>query len=51
MCSSSIVARDEDLNLASTENIFYEHPESTFSKNIKLQEYAVMAINFVRARS
>jgi hypothetical protein len=25
---------------------FYEHPESSSSKNIKLQECAVMAINF-----
>jgi hypothetical protein len=39
------------LRLASNENIFYEHLESSRSENIKLQERAAIDINFVRARS
>jgi len=39
------------LKLASKEKKFYEHPESTRSENIKLKDCAVIAINFVRARS
>jgi hypothetical protein len=35
----------------SIENIFNEHSKSSGNKNIKLQECAVMAINFFRASS
>jgi hypothetical protein len=35
----------------SKENVFLFNPESSRSKNVKLQEFAVMAINFVGARS
>jgi hypothetical protein len=43
--------RDERLKLASRGIFFYEHHESIRSGNIKLQNCAVIAINFVRARS
>jgi hypothetical protein len=39
------------LKLAIRESIFYEHPENFHSENIKIQECAVMTINFVRACS
>jgi hypothetical protein len=31
--------------------MFYEHPDISRSENIKLKEFAVNAISFVRARS
>jgi hypothetical protein len=37
--------------MARREKKFYEHPESIRSENIKLQEYAVIAIYFARAQS
>jgi hypothetical protein len=33
------------------DNSFYEHPESSPRKNIKLQEFTVIAIYFACARS
>jgi hypothetical protein len=39
------------IKMASTENIFNEHPKSSRNKNIQLQECAVIAIYFFRARS
>ena len=41
----------EVIRLASRENIFYEHPESFESENIKLQERTAIATNCVCARS
>jgi hypothetical protein len=37
--------------LASRENIFYEHPESSRYENIKLQDCLVIAVNFFCVRS
>jgi hypothetical protein len=44
--SSSIAMRDEGLRLASNKKIFYGHPESLGNEKIKLQECAVISVNF-----
>ena len=51
MRSSSIVMRDEGFEGGQQRIFFNEHPESIRSENIELQECAVIAINFVRARN
>ena len=51
MRSSSIVTGDEGFKVGYPKNVFYKHPESSRYENNKLQDYAVIAINFSRARS
>jgi hypothetical protein len=47
----SIVTRDEGLNWLVEKTFFYEHPESSRYEKNKLQECAIIAVNFFCVRS
>jgi hypothetical protein len=49
--SPSIVTRAEAFKVRFKRNIFYENLEGLGNKNIKIREFAVIAMKIVRARS